>query len=62
GFQNRPLGSYEVKKLELRPYDGNAQNLIGCLGDVALQHIPRKENKKADALATLASTLTMLDQ
>ncbi|XP_059310221.1 uncharacterized protein LOC132061409 [Lycium ferocissimum] len=36
--------------------------LIGWLGDVTLQHVPRRENKKADALATLASALTLPDQ
>ncbi|XP_059310872.1 uncharacterized protein LOC132062290 [Lycium ferocissimum] len=32
------------------------------LGDVTLQHVPRRENKKADALAALASALTLPDQ
>ena len=30
--------------------------------DVTLQHVCRTENKKVDALATLASTVTLLDQ
>ncbi|XP_015078307.1 uncharacterized protein LOC107022114 [Solanum pennellii] len=55
-------GSYEVKKPELRPYHDYAENLIRWLGDVTLQHVRRTENKKADALATLASTLTLPDQ
>ncbi|XP_060183387.1 uncharacterized protein LOC132613398 [Lycium barbarum] len=59
---NQLLGSYEVKKPELLHYHGYAQKLIGWLGDVTLQHVPRKENKKADALAALASTLTLPDQ
>ncbi|XP_059281324.1 uncharacterized protein LOC132035018 [Lycium ferocissimum] len=59
---NQVLGSYEVKKPELLPYHGYTQKLIGWLGDVTLQHLPRKENKKVDALAALASTLTLLDQ
>ncbi|XP_059295642.1 uncharacterized protein LOC132048978 [Lycium ferocissimum] len=59
---NQLLGSYEVRKPELLPYHGYAQKLIGWLGDVTLQHVPRKENKKADALAALASTLTLPDQ
>ncbi|XP_070028752.1 uncharacterized protein [Nicotiana sylvestris] len=59
---NQLLGSYEVKKLELRRYYDYAQKLIGWIGNVTLQHVPRKENKKADALATLASTLTLLGQ
>ena len=56
---NQLLGSYEVKKPELRLYHDYAQKLIRWLGDVTLQHVPRNENKKDDALATLASTLTL---
>ncbi|XP_049399702.1 uncharacterized protein LOC125863722 [Solanum stenotomum] len=59
---NQLLGSYEVKKPELHPYDDYAQKLIVWLRDVTLQHVCRTENKKADALASLASTLTLLDQ
>ncbi|XP_015087126.1 uncharacterized protein LOC107030322 [Solanum pennellii] len=59
---NQLLGSYEVKKPELRPYHDYAQKLIRWLGDVTLQHVRRTENKKAYALATLASTLTLPDQ
>ncbi|XP_049410526.1 uncharacterized protein LOC125873694 [Solanum stenotomum] len=59
---NQLLGSYEVKKPELRLYHDYAQKLIRWLGDVTLQHIPRNENKKVDALAALASTLTLSDQ
>ncbi|XP_070010453.1 uncharacterized protein [Nicotiana sylvestris] len=35
---------------------------MGWLGDVTIQHVPRKENKKADALAALALSLTLPDQ
>ncbi|XP_070018136.1 uncharacterized protein [Nicotiana sylvestris] len=59
---NQLLGSYEVKKPELRPYHDYAKKLIGWLGDVTIQHVARKENKKAYALAALASTLTLPDQ
>ncbi|XP_019251292.1 PREDICTED: uncharacterized protein LOC109230224 [Nicotiana attenuata] len=57
---NQFLGSYEVKKQELCPY--HDQKLIGWLGNVTLQHLPRKEKKKADALAALALTLTLPGQ
>ncbi|XP_059285668.1 uncharacterized protein LOC132039143 [Lycium ferocissimum] len=57
----KQLQFYEVKKPELFPYHGYAQKLIGWLGDVTLQHVPRKENKKVDVLAALASTLTLPD-
>ncbi|XP_060182301.1 uncharacterized protein LOC132611965 [Lycium barbarum] len=53
---------YEVKKPELLPYHGYAQKLIGWLGDVTLQHVPRRENNKADVLAALASALILPDQ
>ncbi|XP_070040814.1 uncharacterized protein [Nicotiana tomentosiformis] len=59
---NQLLGSYEVKKPELHPYHDYAKKLMGCLGDMTIQHVPRKENKKPDALATLASSLTLPDQ
>ncbi|XP_049382795.1 uncharacterized protein LOC125847153 [Solanum stenotomum] len=59
---NQLLGSYEVKKPELRHYHDYAQKLIGWLGDETLQHVRRMENKKADALAALVSTLTLPDQ
>ncbi|XP_070049208.1 uncharacterized protein [Nicotiana tomentosiformis] len=59
---NQLLGSYEVKKPELRPYHDYAKILMGWLGDVTIQHVPMKENKKADALAAIASSLTVLDQ
>ncbi|XP_070025772.1 uncharacterized protein [Nicotiana sylvestris] len=52
-------GSYEAKKPELCPYHDYAKKLMGWLGDVTIQHVPRKENKKADALAALASSLTL---
>ncbi|XP_070041261.1 uncharacterized protein [Nicotiana tomentosiformis] len=35
---------------------------MGWVGDVTIQHVPRKENKKADALAALDSSLTLPDQ
>ncbi|XP_049352684.1 uncharacterized protein LOC125817173 [Solanum verrucosum] len=56
------LGSYEVKKPELRPYHDYAQKLIGWIGDLTLQHVRRTENKKADASAALASMLTLPNQ
>ncbi|XP_070023307.1 uncharacterized protein [Nicotiana sylvestris] len=35
---------------------------MGWLSDVTIQYVPRKENKNADALAALASSLTLPDQ
>ncbi|XP_070050746.1 uncharacterized protein [Nicotiana tomentosiformis] len=59
---NQLLGSYEVKKPELRLYHDYAKNIIGWVSDVTIQHVPRKENKKDDVLAALASSLTLPDQ
>ncbi|KAH0650342.1 hypothetical protein KY284_030254 [Solanum tuberosum] len=44
----------DIKQLQLQIYD--------WLGEVTIQHIPRKENKKTDALTTLASALASPDQ
>ncbi|KAL0416648.1 UNVERIFIED_CONTAM: hypothetical protein Slati_3496700 [Sesamum latifolium] len=35
---------------------------MGWLGDVELEHLPRRDNKQADALAKLASILSMTDK
>ncbi|XP_075103508.1 uncharacterized protein LOC142178079 [Nicotiana tabacum] len=59
---NQPLGTYEVKKPELRPYHNYAKKLMRWLSDVTVQYMPRKENKKVDALAVPASSLTLPDQ
>ncbi|XP_070049133.1 uncharacterized protein [Nicotiana tomentosiformis] len=59
---NQLLRSYEVKKPELRPYHDYAKKLMRWLGDVTIQHVPRKENKKAVALAALTLSLTLPDQ
>ncbi|KAH6801009.1 hypothetical protein C2S52_001473 [Perilla frutescens var. hirtella] len=56
---NQLLASYDVKKPKLIPYVKYAQRMIGWLGDVELKHVPRKENKQADTLAKLASTIAM---
>ncbi|XP_057803303.1 uncharacterized protein LOC131018607 [Salvia miltiorrhiza] len=58
---NQILGLYEVKKPELLPYVKYARKIIGWLGDVELEHIPRNENKQADALAKLVSTIAMVN-
>ncbi|KAF3653604.1 hypothetical protein FXO38_15570 [Capsicum annuum] len=41
------LGSYEVRKPELQPYHDYTQKLMRCLGEVTLQHVSRRENKKS---------------
>ncbi|XP_070044748.1 uncharacterized protein [Nicotiana tomentosiformis] len=42
---NQLLGSYEVKKPELRPYHDYAKNLMGWLGDVTIQHVVPPPNE-----------------
>ncbi|KAK4404343.1 Transposon Tf2-12 polyprotein [Sesamum angolense] len=37
-------------------------SLMGWLGDVELEHLPRKHSKQVDALAKLASTVSMTDK
>ncbi|XP_070017106.1 uncharacterized protein [Nicotiana sylvestris] len=59
---NQLLGSYDVKKPELHLYHDYTKKLMGWVGDVTIQHVPRKENKKVDVLAALASSLTLPDQ
>ncbi|KAL0445112.1 UNVERIFIED_CONTAM: hypothetical protein Slati_2233900 [Sesamum latifolium] len=59
---NQLLGLYEVKKPELLSYHNYAKRLMGWLGDVELEHLPRRDNKQADALGKLASILSMTDK
>ncbi|XP_019157968.1 PREDICTED: uncharacterized protein LOC109154689 [Ipomoea nil] len=54
---NQVLGLYEVEKAKLVPYNNYAKILMQWLGDVTIEHIPRKENKQAGALAALISTI-----
>ncbi|KAG5553872.1 hypothetical protein RHGRI_011664 [Rhododendron griersonianum] len=58
---NQLLDIYEVRKPELVPFNNYARRLIAWLGDVTLEHVPRGENRQADALAKLASTLALPD-
>ncbi|KAK4403237.1 hypothetical protein Sango_1064400 [Sesamum angolense] len=52
----------DAKQLPLKVY-GDSQLLVNqLLGDVELKHLPRKDNKQADVLAKLASTLSITDK
>ncbi|XP_070026113.1 uncharacterized protein [Nicotiana sylvestris] len=56
-YQTLILGlemAVDMKQLQLQ--------VFGDSHDVTIQYVPRKENKKADALAALASSLTLPDQ
>ncbi|KAG5524186.1 hypothetical protein RHGRI_030998 [Rhododendron griersonianum] len=58
---NQLLDIYEVRKPELIPFNNYARRLIARLGNVTLEHVPCGENRQADALAKLASTLALPD-
>ncbi|KAL0453694.1 UNVERIFIED_CONTAM: hypothetical protein Slati_1347500 [Sesamum latifolium] len=59
---NQLLDLYEVRKPQLLSYHNYTKRLMGWLGDVELEHLPRGDNKQADALAKLASILSMTDK
>ncbi|KAK3043903.1 hypothetical protein RJ639_000602 [Escallonia herrerae] len=56
---NQLLKEYEVKKEDLVPYFRYATILINKFDSVELEHVPREENRMADALANLATTLAL---
>ncbi|TVU66553.1 reverse transcriptase-like protein [Cobetia crustatorum] len=47
-----------MRKQELLPYCRKAQQLLEQFCHVEIKHIPRSENAKADALASLAVALS----
>ena len=53
------LTNYEVKKEDLVPYFRLATQLLKGFDVVTLEHVPRKENQMADALANLVATLAL---
>ncbi|KAA0058832.1 uncharacterized protein E6C27_scaffold803G00300 [Cucumis melo var. makuwa] len=50
---------YDVKHEDLKSYFAYARKLMERFDSVMLEHVPRTENKMADALANLAIALTM---
>nr|XP_023915767.1 uncharacterized protein LOC112027322 [Quercus suber] len=56
---NQILEQYDVKKEDLIPYCQYAKKLLTNFEVITLEHIPRKENKQADALANLATALAL---
>ncbi|XP_070672232.1 uncharacterized protein [Malus domestica] len=56
---NQLLTKYEVGKDDLVPYFRLATQLLQKFEVVTLEHMPRKENQMADALANLASSMTL---
>ena len=51
---NQILEQYDFKKEDLVPYCKYAKKLLANFEAITLEHIPRKENRQADALANLA--------
>ncbi|KAF7127547.1 hypothetical protein RHSIM_Rhsim11G0065500 [Rhododendron simsii] len=56
---NQLCGDYEVRKDDLVLYFQYANHLLKNLEGVTLEHVPREENRMADALANLATTLAL---
>ncbi|XP_033510867.1 uncharacterized protein [Nicotiana tomentosiformis] len=56
---NQLLGSYEVNKEDLLPYHQYASGLLERFDQVFLNQVPREENRMADALANLATTMAL---
>ncbi|XP_068309634.1 uncharacterized protein [Pyrus communis] len=56
---NQLLTKYEVRKDDLVPYFRLATQLLQKFKAATLEHVPRKENQMADALANLASSMTL---
>ena len=59
---NQLLTHYEVRKEDLIPYFRYATQLLEKFESTSLEHVPRKENGMADALANLATTLAMFEE
>ena len=56
---NQILEQYDVKKEDLVPYCKYAKKLLANFEAITLEHIPRKENRQANALANLATALAL---
>lgn len=48
------LGQYKVKNLELKKIFDQVKKEIECFESFEIEHVPRSENKRADALANKA--------
>ncbi|KAL0358197.1 UNVERIFIED_CONTAM: hypothetical protein Scaly_1505400 [Sesamum calycinum] len=58
-IMNQLLNIYEVKKDDLVLFFWHVSHLLKDFDNVNLNHIPRKENRMTDALANLATTLSL---
>ncbi|CAL8164018.1 unnamed protein product [Prunus armeniaca] len=55
-------GSFAVKEATLAPYRTAAERLINSFKQIVMEHIPRVTNRYADALATLGSKLSFVQE
>lgn len=55
-------GQYAIKNVNLIPYHQRAKYVMSQFQEVHIGHIPRSENDKANALANLATSLTLPEQ
>ena len=53
------LKHYDMNKVDLLPYFYYATQLIEKFNSISLEHVPRKENRMADGLASLATTIAL---
>ncbi|XP_070035112.1 uncharacterized protein [Nicotiana tomentosiformis] len=58
-YQALIIGIYDVKKEDLLPYHQYASCLLERFDQVFLNHVPREENRMADALANLATMMAL---
>ena len=56
---NQILEHYDVKKEDLIPYCKYTKKLLANFKAITLEHVSRKENRQADALANLATALAL---
>ena len=57
----RIQGDWKTRDVKLRPYHAHLELLVGRFDDLSYTHLPRAQNKFADALATLASMIDILE-
>ncbi|CAL2229476.1 unnamed protein product [Prunus armeniaca] len=55
-------GSFAVKEVTLAPYRTAAERLINSFKQIVMEHIPGVTNRYADALATLGSNLSFVQE
>ena len=54
-------GDWKTRDVKLRPYHAYLELLVGRFDDLSYTYLPRARNQFADALATLASMIDILE-